>query len=111
MPAICLEPPNGIKKAPQVLVPESRVTPELQSPERQKVAEVTEKILWDLTAIQGVLEQWQNIKVIEQELIDTVEDSNDLSYRPVPPNRSFTVRMRCQFKGRGEPQKYPLDDK
>ncbi|MDB9512340.1 hypothetical protein PN499_14200 [Kamptonema animale CS-326] len=110
MPAICLEPPNGIKKAPRVLVPESRVTPELQSPERQKVAEVTEKILWDLTAIDGVLEQWENIKVIEQELIDTAEDTSEFTYRPVPPNRSFTVRMRCQFKGRGEPRKYPLDD-
>ncbi|WP_449419622.1 hypothetical protein [Phormidium nigroviride] len=110
MPAICLEPPNGIKKAPRVLVPESRVTPELQSPERQKVAEVTEKILWDLTAIDGVLEQWENIKVIEQELREPAEDSSEFSYRPVPPNRSFTVRMRCQFKGRGEPRKYPLDD-
>jgi len=37
-------------------------------------------------------------------------DSSEFSYRPVPPNRSFTVRMRCQFKGRGEPRKYPLDD-
>ncbi|MDF0552866.1 hypothetical protein [Kamptonema sp. UHCC 0994] len=40
----------------------------------------------------------------------TLDALTRLCYRPVPPNRSFTVRMRCQFKGRGEPRKYPLDD-
>jgi len=40
--------------------------------------------------------------------LESLEDLND--YRPMPPNRSFTVRVRYHFKGRGKPREYPLDD-
>ena len=38
------------------------------------------------------------------------EVSQDLSYRSLPPKRSFTASVRYQLRGRGEPLSYPLDD-
>jgi len=89
--------PSETKKAPSLLVRDSKYLSQPQSPERQKIAEITESIFLDyLKAIQGVLE--------------SLESQSEISYNPVPPKRSFTVRMRSQFKGRGKPLPYPSDD-
>jgi hypothetical protein len=43
---------------------------------------------------------------------DPLEDrvSEDLNYAPVPPRRSFTVRVTCRMLGRGQPLPFPEDD-
>lgn len=38
------------------------------------------------------------------------EVNQDLSYRSLPPKRSFTSSVRYHLRGRGEPLPYPLDD-
>ncbi len=100
MATILAPPPSENKSSPSALVRDSLYPPQLQklqSPERQQLTEVTEVILLEyLRAIQGVL--------------DSLEYRSEISYNPIPPKRSFTVRMRCQFKGRGKPLPYPLDD-
>lgn len=37
-------------------------------------------------------------------------DQTDQSYNPIPPNRTFTARVRYIFRGRGQPLPYSLDD-
>jgi hypothetical protein len=69
--------------------------PQLQSIERQKLAEITETI-------------WQHLTPVEQ-LLESHTSINEISYRPMPPKRSFTLRVRYQDKGRGEPLPYSLD--
>lgn len=32
------------------------------------------------------------------------------AYNPIPPKRSERVTMRAQFKGRGKPLPYPIDE-
>lgn len=86
--------PDGITTSPKVLRRESKVMPQLQSLERQKLAEITETI-------------WQHLTLVEQSLES--HTSIDVSYRPMPPKRSFTVRVRYQDKGRGEPLTYSLN--
>lgn len=86
--------PNGITTLPKLLRRESKVMPQLQSLERQKLAEITESI-------------WQDLTRVEQLLSHTTID--EISYRPMPPKRSFTVRVRYQNHGRGEPLAYSLD--
>ncbi|MFE1744385.1 hypothetical protein [Coleofasciculus sp. H7-2] len=88
--------PNEITTPPKLLVRESKVTSQLQSPEGRKIAQVTENILLDLTAIQEFLESLENIR--------------EINYNLVPPKRSERVHMRAQFKGRGKPLPYPLDE-
>jgi hypothetical protein len=87
--------PNGITTSPKLLRRESKVMPQLQSLERQKLAEITETI-------------WQNLTPVEQ-LLESQTSINEFSYRPVPPKRSFTVRVRYQDQGRGKPLTYSLD--
>lgn len=86
--------PNGITTSPKLLWRESKFMPQLQSLERQKLAEITETI-------------WQHLTLVEQSLES--HTSIDVSYRPMPPKRSFTVRVRYQDQGRGEPLTYSLD--
>jgi hypothetical protein len=38
------------------------------------------------------------------------EVSQDLSYKSVPPKRSFKVSVRFHLRGRGKPLSYPLDE-
>lgn len=38
------------------------------------------------------------------------EVSQELSYRSLPPKRSFIASVRYHLRGRGEPLSYPLDD-
>lgn len=38
------------------------------------------------------------------------ENSTEISYAPVPPKRTVQVRMRFQFKGRGKPLPYRIDE-
>jgi hypothetical protein len=87
--------PNGITTSPKLLRRESKVIPQLQSLERQKLAEITETI-------------WQHLTPVEQ-LLESHTNNDEISYRPVPPKRSFTVRVRYQSQGRGEPLTYSLD--
>ena len=87
--------PDGITTSPKLLVRESKVIGQLQSLEGQKLAEITETI-------------WQHLTPVEQ-LLESLEDIDEISYRPMPPKRSFTVRVRYQDKGRGEPLPYSLD--
>ena len=87
--------PDGITTLPKLLRRESKVMPQLQSLERQKLAEITETI-------------WQHLTPVEQ-LLESHTSIDEISYRPMPPNRSFTVRVRYQDKGRGKPLPYLLD--
>ncbi|HEY9871928.1 MAG TPA: hypothetical protein V6D12_00715 [Candidatus Obscuribacterales bacterium] len=87
--------PDGITTSPKLLVRESKFIPQLQSLEGQKLAEITETIWQHLTAVEQLLESYTSI--------------DEISYRPMPPKRSFTVRVRYQDKGRGEPLPYSLD--
>lgn len=87
--------PGGITTSPKLLRRESKVMPQLQSIERQKLAEITETI-------------WQHLTPVEQ-LLESHTSINEISYRPMPPKRSFTLRVRYQDKGRGEPLPYSLD--
>ena len=87
--------PDGITTSSKLLRRESKVMPQLQSLERQKLAEITETI-------------WQHLTPVEQ-LLESQTSIDEISYRPMPPKRSFTVRVRYQDKGRGEPLTYSLD--
>ena len=40
----------------------------------------------------------------------TPENIQEIEYKLAPPKRTFTVRVRYQFKRRIEPQPYHLDD-
>ncbi len=33
-----------------------------------------------------------------------------MSYQAMPPNRTFTIPIRYQLRGRGEPLPYQIDD-
>src|SRR5437870_4311932 len=35
--------------------------------------------------------------------------SEEISYRSIPPKRSYTVSVRYHLRGRGEPLSYPLN--
>lgn len=87
--------PDGITTSPKLLVRESKVIGQLQSLEGQQLAEITESI-------------WQHLTPVEQ-LLESLEDIDEISYRPMPPKRSFSVRVHYQDKGRGEPLPYSLD--
>ncbi|MEQ8975164.1 MAG: hypothetical protein RIE73_32865 [Coleofasciculus sp. C1-SOL-03] len=86
---------DGIITSPKLLVRESRLLPQQQSQERQKLAQLTEMI-------------WQHLTPSEQ-LLESLVDIEEISYRPMPPNRSFSVRVRYRNKRRGKPLSYSLD--
>lgn len=86
---------NGLFNPPRLLVLDSKVTPQLQSPEGRKIAKLADEIFNDLIVIKQSLDYLKN----------TVE----IDYNPVPPKRSERVTMRARFKGRGKPLPYPLD--
>lgn len=46
-----------------------------------------------------------------QEYLEDVESTCKLDYNPVLPKRSERVTMRSQYKGRGKPLPYILDEK
>ncbi len=94
MATILAPPPHQIKAPPIMLVPDPTLIPAVQSPERQKITEVTEGM-------------WREYLT---EISDAIEDVSEITYRPGSPKRSFTVRMRVQFQGRGKPLPYPLDE-
>lgn len=110
MATILAPRPSETKRSPSLLVRESKYPPQLQSQEAQKLLNLTEAIWQHLTGTQRLLESLEKSTAIDQPLLESAEDSREISYRPVPPNRSFTVRVRYNFKGRGEPLPYPLDD-
>jgi hypothetical protein len=87
--------PNGITTSPKLLRRESKVIPQLQSLEGQKLAEITETI-------------WQHLTAVEQ-LLESSTSIEEISYRPMPAKRSFTVRVRYQNQGRGKSLTYSLD--
>ena len=86
---------DGITTSPKLLVRESKDILKLQSLEGQKLAEITETI-------------WQHLTTVEQ-LLESHTSIDEISYRPMPPKRSFTVRVHYQDKGRGKPLPYSLD--
>lgn len=45
-----------------------------------------------------------------QEYLEDVESTCELDYNPVLPKRSERVTMRSQYKGRGKPLPYILDE-
>lgn len=97
MTTIC--PPSATQRTrtiPELIVRETIVPPDFQSPERRKLAEFKDEI-------------WRTLTLLERQLA-TSENNQERSYSPVPPKRTFTVRVRYQFKGRIEPQPYRLDD-
>lgn len=54
-----------------------------------------------------VLEEW----IISCQQVYVLREVNqELSYRSIPPKRSFTVSVRYHLRGRGESLSYPLDD-
>ncbi|MCU0551857.1 MAG: hypothetical protein MUC48_21165 [Leptolyngbya sp. Prado105] len=96
MTTIYLPPPTVNEIRLPILVRELSIVPQLQSQERQKLAEVTEEI-------------WQTLTTSEKELDNLAEDQ-EIQYNPVPPKRTFTVKVRYRFNGRMKPQSYSLDD-
>lgn len=88
--------PNKLTTPSQLLVRESKIILQVQSLEVQKLAELTETI-------------WQNLTPVER-LLESLEDVSEISYRSMQPKRAFTVRVRYQQQGRGEPLPYPLED-
>lgn len=88
--------PNKLTTPSQLLVREPKTLLQGQSLEAQKLAELAETIWQDLTRVERLLE--------------SIEDVREISYRPIQPKRSFTVRVRYQLQGRGEPLPYPLED-
>lgn len=95
MTTIYLPPPSAEIRS-HLLVREQPTTPQFLSQERQKLVEVTEQI-------------WKALTVSEKEL-DTLAEEEEIQYNPVPPKRTFTTKVRYQFRGRMKPQPYPLDD-
>jgi hypothetical protein len=87
---------NGVATPPRLLVLESKVTSKLQSPEGRQIAELADEILQNLTLIQQYLE--------------SLENTGEIDYKPVPPRQSKRVIMRAQFKGREKPLPYSLDE-
>lgn len=87
---------HGVSAQPRLLVLESKVTSQLQSPEGRKIAELADEILHNLTVI--------------KEYLESLENTGEIDYNAVPPKRSERVSMRAQFKGRGKPLPYPLDE-
>jgi hypothetical protein len=96
MTTICPRPPSqGKTSSLELLVREPIISPNFQSLE-QKIAKFTQEI-------------WKKLTPSEREII-TSDNIQEIDYNPVPPKRTFTVRVRYQFKGRIEPQPYQLDD-
>lgn len=97
MTSICSSSPTCVATtSTKLLVREAIISPALESPERQKLAEFKAKI-------------WKALTLSERQLA-TPEKIEEIDYRPVPPKRIFTVRVRYQFKGHLEPQPYQLDE-
>jgi hypothetical protein len=46
----------------------------------------------------------------QQSPAETLDDREDVSYNPIPPKRTFTVKARLRFTGRSQPLPYPLND-
>ncbi|AFZ08300.1 hypothetical protein Osc7112_3963 [Oscillatoria nigro-viridis PCC 7112] len=88
--------PNGVSPSSKLLVVEPKATPQLQSPEGRKIAELTDELL-------------QNLTVVKQYL-QTLESIGEIDWQPVPPKRSERVMMRAQFKGRKKPLPYIFDE-
>ncbi|MBD1923549.1 hypothetical protein H6F77_21100 [Microcoleus sp. FACHB-831] len=97
MATIFASPPEKMAISPELLVRESKITPQLQSNEGRQLADITETV-------------WQHLSDRTQLLRIILPDTEEISYRPMPPKRSFTVRVRYHLQGRGEPLPYPLDD-
>lgn len=85
-----------VSSSPKLLVLEPKTTLQLQSPEGRQIAELASEIRHSLTVIKQYIQQ--------------IEDSGETDYNPVPPKRSERVTMRAQFKGRGKPLPYPMDE-
>lgn len=87
-------PPNDVLSPPRLLIL-PKATSQLQSPEGRQIGELAHEILHSLMVIKQYLE--------------SLENTAETDYNPVPPKRSERVTMRAQFKGRGKPLPYPID--
>ncbi|VXD11155.1 conserved hypothetical protein [Planktothrix serta PCC 8927] len=97
MTIICTLPPTQrANKSPEVLIRETVFSSAFHSLEHRKIAKFTDEI-------------WRALTPSERQLT-TPENIQEIDYKPVPPKRTFTVRVRYQFKGRIEPLPYQLDD-
>ena len=96
MTTIYSPPPTLAEIRPHLLVRELITFPQLQSQERQTLSEVTEQI-------------WQTLTNSERHL-DILAGDEEIQYNPVPPKRTFTVKVRYRFTGRMQPQIYSLED-
>lgn len=93
MTTIC---PSARTNARQFILLEAPLTSQVQSRERQELARLTKKIR-------------QNLSEIRQ-FIEISGETDDTSYSPVPAQRSFTVKVRYQYQGHGEPLPYEIDE-
>jgi hypothetical protein len=39
-----------------------------------------------------------------------LDDCEGITYNPIPPKRTFSVKARLRFTGRAQPLPYPLND-
>jgi hypothetical protein len=97
MPTIDIKHPQGPERAATSFLRGSEVDRYFRGPDSQLLAAVAERIREALQEfyLRGMA---------------PVEANEDLDYRPVPPNRTFNVRVRYQFQGPGEPLPFPLED-
>jgi Arc/MetJ-type ribon-helix-helix transcriptional regulator len=47
---------------------------------------------------------------LQQTATEDLDDREDISYNPMPPKRTFTVKARLRFTGRSQPIPYNLND-
>jgi hypothetical protein len=71
--------------------------PEAQGREGQSICKATAE----------VLRHWNDRAEC---LMHQATELEDLSYDPVPPNRTFVVRVRYRFTGKAQPVPYQLDE-
>lgn len=90
MPLACSSSPEVSHAPSDRILRERRDIPESQGPEGQFLAQVTEKV-------------WRGQVIRYEKLPEPAVPSEDPDYRPIPPNRSFIVRVRYRWCGRGQP--------
>ena len=81
--------------------------PQAQGAEGQSVDAIIASILRTLTASR----QWQDAAAFQESDPDVADETLDVfSLNRVPPKRTYTMRVKYKFIGRGQPRPYPLDD-
>src|SRR3989442_914625 len=99
MPTIARDPRSRTTQRRRFSFPDWDTSSLPQGPEGQMLANA-------LMAI------WMQVRETEwfAEFLRTEGAAEEITYRPVPPRRSYTVPVRYEFRGRGKPLPYPLDE-